>query len=108
MSHPNDPNASLDGADPSVVPVDNLGYTSADYKLISILGEGAFGEVWKAERDGFEVALKILKTAMDSDETRRELKSLSVVKRLHHKFLLKTINYWTEDDKLYIEMELAE
>ena len=108
MANPNDPQSFVDGMDPAAIPIDNLGYTSDDYRLISILGEGSFGKVWKAERDGFEVALKVLKSSMDSDETKRELKSLAVVKRLHHKFLLKTMNYWTENDELYIEMELAE
>jgi serine/threonine protein kinase len=84
------------------------GYSIKDYRLIARIGEGSFGEVWKAERGGFEVALKILKTSMTSDETLRELKSLETLKKLHHKYLLHTENFWSDGDRLYIEMELAD
>src|SRR5829696_2893632 len=84
------------------------GYSIKDYRLIVRIGEGSFGEVWKAERGGFEVALKILKTSMTSDETLRELKSLETLKKLHHKFLLHTENFWSDGDRLYIEMEIAD
>jgi serine/threonine protein kinase len=84
------------------------GYTIQDYRLIARIGEGSFGEVWKAERGGLPVALKILKTSMTSDETQRELKSLETLKKLHHKYLLHTDNFWSDGDRLFIEMELAE
>ena len=84
------------------------GYKIEDYRLITRIGEGSFGEVWKAERGGLPVALKILKTSMTSDETQRELKSLETLKQLHHKFLLRTDNFWSDGDRLFIEMELAE
>jgi serine/threonine protein kinase len=84
------------------------GYTIQDYRLLERIGEGSFGEVWRAERGGFPVALKILKTSMSSDETQRELKSLETLKKLHHKYLLHTENFWTDGDRLFIEMELAD
>jgi len=84
------------------------GYSIKDYRLIARIGEGSFGQVWKAERGGFEVALKILKASVNSEETQRELKSLETLKRLHHKYLLHTENFWSDGDQLYIEMELAD
>ena len=84
------------------------GYSIEDYHLLERIGEGSFGEVWRADRAGFQVALKILKTSVNSDETRRELESLEKLKKLHHKYLLRTDNFWSDGDRLYIEMELAD
>lgn len=107
MAGTDDPN--LEGAQKgAVASLTKAGYSIADYRKISRLGEGTFGEVWKAERGGFAVALKILKTSMSSDETQRELKSLENLRRLHHKYLLHTENFWSDGDRLFIEMELAD
>jgi hypothetical protein len=84
------------------------GCTIDDYRLVVRIGEGSFGEVWKAERCGALVALKILKTSLTSDETQRELKSLETLRALRNPYLLHTENFWSDGDRLYIEMELAD
>jgi hypothetical protein len=84
------------------------GCTIDDYRLVVRIGEGSFGEVWKAERAGVAVALKILKTSLNSEETQREIKSLDTLRSLNHKYLLHTRNFWSDGDRLYIEMELAD
>ncbi|MBI1833033.1 MAG: protein kinase, partial [Planctomycetes bacterium] len=84
------------------------GYEIKDHTFIEKIGEGSFGEVWKAERDGIMVALKILKKSLNSEDTKRVLRSLEALKRLHHKYLLHTENFWADGDQLYIEMELAD
>src|SRR6516162_7972012 len=84
------------------------GCTIDDYRLIVRIGEGSFGEVWKAERAGVAVALKILKTSLNSEETQREIRSLDTLRKLNHKYLLHTQNFWSDGDRLYIEMELAD
>jgi serine/threonine protein kinase len=84
------------------------GCTIDDYQLLVRIGEGTFGEVWKAERFGSHVALKILKTSMTSEETQRELKSLETLRALRNAYLLHTENFWSDGDRLYIEMELAD
>ncbi len=84
------------------------GCTIEDYRLVVRIGEGSFGEVWKAERCGSFVALKVLKTSMTSEETQRELKSLETLRALRNSFLLHTENFWSDGDRLYIEMELAD
>lgn len=84
------------------------GYAIKQHTFIEKIGEGSFGEVWKAERDGHLVALKILKKSLNSDDTKRVLRSLETLKPLHHKYLLHTENFWADGDQLYIEMELAD
>jgi len=83
------------------------GATIDNYKLLECIGEGSFGQVWKAVKGNTEVALKILKTSMTSEETQRELKSLEVLQELKHQYLVQTYDFWSNGDQLFIEMELA-
>ncbi len=100
---------NLESAQPGpAIPQHKEGCSISDYRKIVRLGEGTFGEVWKAERGGFPVALKILKGSLSSDEAQREIKSLESLRKLHHKYLLHTENFWSDGDRLFIEMELAE
>src|SRR4029077_14287927 len=102
MALSNEP--KLEGKDAGhVLPLHKEGFTIEDYRLIARVGEGTLCEVWKAERGGFPVALKIIKSSMSSEETQRELVSLETLKKLHHKFLLHTENFWSDGDRLYIE-----
>jgi serine/threonine protein kinase len=80
------------------------------YRLIKRIGQGAFGEVWRAETagGGFEVAIKIVLQPADQEAARREREGLEVVKLLRHHYLLQTQSYWLLDDHLYIVMELAD
>lgn len=84
------------------------GFVLREYRFISFLGEGGFSDVWKADKGGLEVAIKILKTSLSSKETQREIKTLESLKNLRHKHLLHTEKSWVEGDRLFIEMELAE
>jgi tetratricopeptide (TPR) repeat protein/serine/threonine protein kinase len=79
-----------------------------NYRLIECIGEGSFGEVWKAKKGDSEVALKILKGSMNSEDAKREAKSLEALKELSHPFLLRTNTSWSDGDRLFIEMEIAD
>lgn len=84
------------------------------YRLVSLLGQGGMGEVWRAERaDGqFEqtVALKVVKRGMDSSEIllrfRRERQILA---RLDHPGIARLLDGGiAEDGRPYFAMELVE
>src|SRR5262249_49874409 len=80
-----------------------------NYKLIERIGNGTFGEVWRAEAPGgIEVAVKIIFRPISDKEARRELEALDLIKRLRHPYLLQTQAYWMVDDRLHIAMELAD
>jgi formylglycine-generating enzyme required for sulfatase activity len=94
------------GADPksgSLLPV------GGGYRLISPLGRGSFGEVWRAEAPGgVSAAIKIIIRPLDDKEAQRELEALELLKRLGHAFLLQTQAFWSLEDRLIIAMELAD
>jgi serine/threonine protein kinase len=111
-SAPSVPPPSLSSSRPAaVMPLNNgdLLPFGEGFRIVRFLGSGTFGEVYQVEGPGgFQHALKIIRRRLDSDETRRELRALKVIKRLNHPYLLKTIASWTLEDKLVILMELAE
>jgi serine/threonine protein kinase/formylglycine-generating enzyme required for sulfatase activity len=79
------------------------------YRMIERLGSGAFGEVWKAELPGGILkAVKVIFRPIDHDEAKREREALELIKGLRHHFLLQTISFNAEDDKLHILMDLAD
>lgn len=99
-----------DLAEPNgVTPADSVPQLGAGYKKLRRLGSGSFGEVWLGEAPGgVEVAIKVIFRSLEHEEAHRELKSLELIRRLHHPFLLQTQAYWIQDDRLHIAMELAD
>lgn len=76
------------------------------YRLVSRIGQGGFGEVWKAETaGGFRVALKFVR--LDRSASESELRSLELLKRLRHPNVISTIGSWQFDDYLVIASELV-
>src|SRR5262249_47738952 len=79
------------------------------YQLVGRLGNGAFGEVWRARAPGgVEVAVKIIYRPFDDALAQREREALNVINRLRHLFLLQIHAFWPLEDRLVIAMELAD
>ena len=84
------------------------------YVLISLLGRGGMGEVWVAERrDGqFEqrVAVKLLKTGVDSEGIRRRfLRERQVLARLDHPNIARLLDGGTTaDGQPFFVLELVD
>jgi tetratricopeptide (TPR) repeat protein len=63
------------------------------YRVVSFLGRGGFGEVWKARAPGgSEAALKIIR--LGSREGRKEFRALQLVKRIRHPNLVPIFGFW--------------
>ena len=79
------------------------------YRLEKFLGRGTFGDVWRATAPGgFPAAIKIVERPADNEERQREEGALDVIKKLNHHFLIKTRESYSEPNRLYIVMELAD
>ena len=79
-----------------------------DYQLISKLGAGAFGEVWRTRAPGgMEVALKFI-PLRSPDHAETELRSVELVRKLRHPNLVTTFSAWYDDGCLILAMELCD
>ncbi len=92
---------------------DRIGSTVGPWRLVSVLGRGGMGEVYRAERaDGeFEqrVALKLLRPGAASESLRRRfLQERQVLARLEHPNIARLLDGGTDDGRPYFVLELVE
>jgi formylglycine-generating enzyme required for sulfatase activity len=78
-----------------------------EYELVQFLGEGSFGQVWKArDEGGIEVALKFVR--LDTHTSAAELRAFEVVKNERHPHVLPLFRSWRRGNWLVLALELGE
>jgi serine/threonine protein kinase len=79
------------------------------YRLLEQLGGGTFGVVYKAlSSGGVAVAVKEIRYSVGDAQAQRELEALELIKGLRHPYLLALHDFWVENDRLYMAMNLAD
>ncbi|MEO8270910.1 MAG: serine/threonine-protein kinase, partial [Aureliella sp.] len=79
------------------------------YVMVRQIGRGNFGEVWLSEAPGgVEVALKLVAIPSGRRVRQIELRSLDLMKRLRHPFLMQVQAFWASEQQITIAMELAD
>lgn len=74
--------------------------------LLDRIGEGGFGEVWKAEKVGFgPLALKKIRLV---DPVRNEARALEAMQGLRHQYLIRVFGYRRKEDILVVALELGD
>ncbi len=90
------------------VPLDLGGEPLRGYRLLELLGEGAFGAVHRAFQPevGREVAVKIVhpRLAKDPEFIRRFAAEAQLVARLEHPHIVPVYDYWRDPDGAYLVM----
>lgn len=77
------------------------------YRLEAKLGQGGFGEVWRATGPGgFHLALKFVRVGGHHGEV--ELRALDVIRHVRHPHLLSVTGAWRVGEDLIIATELAD
>lgn len=67
------------------------------YQLLTFLGEGGFGEVWKATNESrIEVALKIVN--LQGKQSVREVFAIRKLRNVRHPNLIPILGFWLKDE----------
>jgi serine/threonine protein kinase len=83
--------------------------SSKDYEILSTLGKGSYGTVYKAlnKNTQMTVALKINKVENPS-EWLTQMAEIDNVIGIHHPTVVNYYNWFFENEELYLEMELCD
>src|SRR5262245_12560605 len=89
--------------------IEQMAMVGGGYQLIESIGQGSYGQVWKAEAPGgVEVAVKVINWRVNRKMSQQELQAMELMKRLRHTFLLQIQAYWQLKEQLVIVTELAD
>lgn len=85
------------------------GLSFAGYRLEREVGEGAFGRVFRATKNGQPVALKILKDEIEEPEILARFgREAKVLAQLQHPNIAKIFDFGIDQDRPFIAMEYLE
>jgi serine/threonine-protein kinase len=83
----------------------------AGYRIERLIGEGGFGQVWRATRDGTLVAIKVLHLELirSHDAIVRFERELAATERLSHRHVVRALDHGTlPDGRPYLVLEYVD
>src|SRR5437899_2178248 len=88
---------------------DRVGQQIGNYRLIRLLGEGAFAEVYLGEHIhlGTEAAIKVLHTQLTSDDMEQFRYEARTIARLKHPHIVRVLDFGVEGKIAFLVMDYA-
>src|SRR6266567_6453476 len=89
--------------------VDRVGQQFGNYRLIRMLGEGAFAEVYLGEHIylGTQAAIKVLHTQLHSDDTEKFRAEARTIAHLVHPHIVRVLEFGIEGKTPFLVMDYA-
>jgi eukaryotic-like serine/threonine-protein kinase len=86
-----------------------VGQQLGNYRLIRLLGQGGFAEVYLAEHLhlGTQAAIKVLTTRLMNDEFETFRGEARTIARLEHPHIVRVLDYGVQDDMPFLVMSYA-
>src|SRR5579859_721095 len=91
------------------VMVDRVGQQLGNYRLIRLLGEGGFAEVYLGEHIHLntQAAIKVLQTRLASNEVEKFRNEARTIARLRHPHIVRVLEFGVEEGVPFLVMEYA-
>src|SRR5713226_8495732 len=88
---------------------DRVGQQLGNYRLIRMLGEGAFAEVYLGEHIylSTQAAIKVLHTQLTSDDTEKFRTEARIIAHLVHPHIVRVLEFGVEDKMPFLVMDYA-
>ncbi|HWS84334.1 MAG TPA: protein kinase, partial [Ktedonobacteraceae bacterium] len=86
-----------------------VGQQLGNYRLIGVLGEGGFAEVYLAEHIYLktQVAIKVLQEKLEAQYVEGFLKEAQTIAALKHPHILRVLDFGMENSRPFLVMEYA-
>ena len=83
---------------------------SSHYKILSFLGEGSYGKVFKAREISTGRVLAVKKIQINNSFTKykKTIKEINILKNLDHPNIVKFYDFFEEEENIYLMMEFLE
>src|SRR5579871_5984501 len=88
---------------------DRIGQQFGHYRLVRLLGQGGFAEVYLGEHIhlGTEAAIKLLHTQLSGEDTEAFRKEARTIARLVHPYIVRVFDFGIEGETPYLVMDYA-
>src|SRR6266568_8378274 len=88
---------------------DSVGQRLGNYRLVRLLGQGGFAQVYLGEhqRLGTQAAIKLLSTHLSDDEVEKFLAEARIIARLEHPHIIRILDFDVEQDVPFLVMSYA-
>src|SRR5437764_11611667 len=86
-----------------------IGQQFGNYRLIDLLGEGGFAEVYLAEHLhlGTQAAIKLMHTQLASDDLEKFRNEARTIARLVHPHIVRVLDFGIENKTPFLVMDYA-